>query len=71
MEVTRQALLNPSITSVVALARRPVVLPQDTYPTVNTSKLQTVTLEDWTSPYPAYVKEELSGANACIWSEPP
>ncbi|KAF4626500.1 hypothetical protein G7Y89_g11659 [Cudoniella acicularis] len=46
-EVIRQALRNPAVTSVVALTRKPIQ-PSNT----GTTKLQSVVLEDWTSPYP-------------------
>lgn len=68
-EVIRQALRNPAVTSVVALARKP-------YPTnysessPNQDKLQWVILEDWTSPYPEAVKDAIKNADACIWSVP-
>ena len=66
-EVIRQALQNPVITSVVALARKPVQPPSNARANVNQSKLQAVVLEDWTSPYPDAVKEHIKGADACIW----
>lgn len=67
-ECIRLAILNPSITKVIALARRPVAPPEQAGS--DTSKLQSVVLEDWTKPYPDTVKESLRGADACIWSEP-
>ena len=57
-EVLSQALSNPTITSLVALSRRPL-------PTSN-PKLKTILLEDFTSYSPA-VLQELSGAESCIW----
>ena len=66
-EVIRQALRNPAVTSVIALARKPVPLPKDSGPHIDPSKLQSVVLEDWISPYPESVMEHLKGANACIW----
>jgi NAD dependent epimerase/dehydratase family enzyme len=57
-EILHQALHNPSITSLIALSRRPL-------PTTN-PKLKTVLLEDFTSYSPA-VLAELSGAESCIW----
>jgi uncharacterized protein YbjT (DUF2867 family) len=66
-EVIRQALRNPAVTSVVAIARRAVPTPDNAGPSADTSKLQSVVLEDWTSPYPESVKEHMKGADACIW----
>jgi hypothetical protein len=57
-EVLRQCLQNPSITSLVALSRRP--LPE------NDPKLKTVLMEDFTS-YSPSVLQELEGADSCIW----
>ncbi|KAF1994731.1 hypothetical protein P154DRAFT_624482 [Amniculicola lignicola CBS 123094] len=62
-EVVRQALLHPSITSVVALARNPVAAPQDS---PHSSKLKSLTV-DYDS-YSDDVKNEIAGADACIWT---
>lgn len=70
-EVIRQALRNPAITSVVALARKPVLPPDNAGPGVDTSKLQSIVLDDWTSPYSESVKQRLNGADACIWFATP
>ena len=70
-EVIRLALSNPAITSVVALARRPVVPPTNILPGADISKLQSVVLEDWTAPYPESVKWHVNGADACIWCTNP
>jgi uncharacterized protein YbjT (DUF2867 family) len=66
-EVIRQALRNPAVTSVVSLARKPVLPPDNAGPSADISKLQSVVLEDWTVPYPESVKEHIKGADACIW----
>ncbi len=66
-EVIRQALSNPAITSIIALARRPVPPPTNARPSADVSKLQSVILEDWTGPYPESVRASLKGADACIW----
>jgi len=60
-EVLSQCLRNPTITSVVALSRRP--LPDSVR---NDPKLKTVILKDFNS-YPGPVLKELAGADACIW----
>jgi uncharacterized protein YbjT (DUF2867 family) len=61
-EVLRQALNNKAVTNIIALSRRPIQKPSS-----DTSKLQNVILEDWTKEYPDSVKEQLKGADACIW----
>jgi uncharacterized protein YbjT (DUF2867 family) len=64
-EVLRQALLLPSITSVVAVARKPVS-PPDGIPSTNASKLKSVVVPDYGT-YPEDIRKELAGADACIW----
>ena len=66
-EVIRQAVRNPAITSVIAIARKPVTAPPNAGPGVDTSKLTSIVLEDWISPYPESVKELIQGADGCIW----
>ncbi|KAH8725390.1 hypothetical protein GQ44DRAFT_826520 [Phaeosphaeriaceae sp. PMI808] len=65
-EVLRQALLLPSITSVVAVARRSIPSPEG-LPAANASKLKSVVVSDYGS-YSKEVQKELSGADACIWT---
>lgn len=65
-EVIRQALLNPAVSSVVALTRKPVK-PYNSVPTPSQAKFQIIILEDWTSPYPNIIQEHLKTADACIW----
>ncbi|OAR02377.1 hypothetical protein LLEC1_02596 [Akanthomyces lecanii] len=65
-EVIRQALSHKSITSVVALGRRPTTPPKSITAAPALEKFQSVTLEDFTN-YPDDVKQQLSGADACIW----
>ncbi|KAF2864927.1 hypothetical protein BDV95DRAFT_555213 [Massariosphaeria phaeospora] len=67
-EVIRLALRNKAITSVIALARKPVEVPANAGPDADTSKLKSVILEDWTKPYPESVKEQLKDADGCIWT---
>ncbi|KAK0721827.1 hypothetical protein B0T26DRAFT_739232 [Lasiosphaeria miniovina] len=62
-EVIRQALSNPAITSVVALGRREAVVPD----TGDASKLKSVICNDFEN-YPDDVKQDLEGADACIWT---
>jgi len=66
-EVIRQALRNPAITSIIALARKPVLLPDNAGPNAETSKFSSVILEDWKSPYPPSIQDAIKGADACIW----
>ncbi|OAA62221.1 NAD(P)-binding domain protein [Cordyceps fumosorosea ARSEF 2679] len=65
-EVIRQALSHNSVTSVVALGRRPTLPPTSITTGPTLAKLHSVTLEDFTN-YPDDVKSQLSGADACIW----
>lgn len=62
-DVIRQSLKKPEITSVVALARRPVQLDADAS---NTSKLESVVVRDYAE-YSDSVKAALAGADACVW----
>lgn len=63
-EVLHQCLVNPSITSVVALSRRNLPEASSQNP-----KLSVVILDDFTT-YTEKVLQELSGAAACIWHIP-
>ncbi|KAF4999580.1 hypothetical protein FGRMN_2328 [Fusarium graminum] len=65
-ELVRQALLNPQVTSVVALARRDHELPEDLRKPEIEDKFLSVCCSDFKS-YPQYVKDEIAGADACIW----
>ncbi|EHK99297.1 putative protein FMP52, mitochondrial [Glarea lozoyensis 74030] len=62
-EIIRQAIRNPAITSIIALARRETVLDNG----VDTSKLKSVICDDFIN-YSEEVKKELAGADACIWT---
>ena len=61
-EVVIQALKSSTVSSVVALTRRPLDLDGVT----DTSKLRTVVLDDF-GHYPDEAKKQLAGADACIW----
>ncbi|KAK7033363.1 putative nucleoside-diphosphate-sugar epimerase [Favolaschia claudopus] len=65
-EVIRQSLRNPAITSIVALARRPVSPPTGV-PEEAASKLKSVVVKDYDE-YPDEVRKDLAGADACIWT---
>lgn len=60
-ELLHQALRHPSITSIVALARRTV-----TSTSPYASKLTSVVVHDYAE-YPDAVKAAFAGADACIW----
>ncbi|TVY41880.1 hypothetical protein LSUB1_G003088 [Lachnellula subtilissima] len=62
-EVLSRALASPSITSVIALLRRPLI----NSPHVSNPKLNVIVLEDFDI-YPPSVLKQLEGAEACIWT---
>ncbi|KAJ6507895.1 putative nucleoside-diphosphate-sugar epimerase [Mycena vitilis] len=62
-EVIRQSLRMSQVTSVVALARKPVVAPEGE----SASKLKSVIIKDYEH-YSDEVKKEFAGADACIWT---
>lgn len=61
-ELVKQSLYIPEITSVIALARKPVRLDGQ----ANSSKVKSVVVKDY-GEYPDEVKAEFTGADACIW----
>lgn len=65
-ELIRQSLSIPKITSVIAIARRPVSTPSNLGPSADASKLHSVVVDDYGS-YSEDVLKQLAGANACIW----
>lgn len=65
-EVIRQALSNPTVTSIVALGRRATPLPQRLGSETDTAKFKPLICNDFEN-YPENVKQELAGADACIW----
>ncbi|KAK4693336.1 hypothetical protein P7C71_g4045, partial [Lecanoromycetidae sp. Uapishka_2] len=66
-EVIRQSLSMPKVTSVVAVARRPVSAPSNPGPDADTSKLHSVVLDDYGS-YADEVTKHFASADACIWT---
>lgn len=62
-ELIRQSLTIPEITSIVAVARKPVQLDQNA---PNTSKFKSVIIRDYEE-FTDSVKAELAGVNVCIW----
>jgi hypothetical protein len=65
-EVIRQSLSRPEITSVVALARSSVAVPEKLPAGADASKLKSVVIQDY-EVYSDDIKKEFSGAGACIW----
>ena len=61
-ELLRQSLKRHDITSVVAVARKPVTPPEGS----DDSKFKSVVVEDYEN-YPESVRREFAGADACIW----
>jgi uncharacterized protein YbjT (DUF2867 family) len=66
-EVIRLALRNKVVSSVVAIARKPVPVPSDIEFEADKAKSHAVVLDDWSLPYPEEVKEHLRGADVCVW----
>ncbi|KAK0707453.1 hypothetical protein B0H67DRAFT_647638 [Lasiosphaeris hirsuta] len=65
-EIIRQSLRSRDITTVLALARKPVAAPEGTT-AADATKLKSVIIDDYET-YPDHVKREFSGADACIWT---
>lgn len=65
-EVVRQSLSRSEITSVIALARKPVPIPENLADGADTSKLKCVVVDDYEH-YSEETKKEFAGAAACIW----
>ncbi|KAK7750324.1 hypothetical protein SLS62_007732 [Diatrype stigma] len=66
-EVVRQSLGRKEISSVIALARKPVPVPEGLANSADAAKLHNVCIEDY-GQYPDHVKKEFAGAGACIWT---
>jgi uncharacterized protein YbjT (DUF2867 family) len=60
-EVLTQALAHPSITSIIALTRKPIPATFTSHP-----KVKNVLIDDFET-YTPSVLEQLKGADACIW----
>lgn len=65
-EVIRQALQIAKITSVVAPARQQVQVSANIGLQANAQKLHSVVMNDY-SHYSEITKNQLTGADACIW----
>ncbi|KAI2463331.1 NAD(P)-binding protein [Annulohypoxylon bovei var. microspora] len=66
-EVIRQSLSRSEITSVIALARKPVSAPEKLPEGADSSKLRSIVVQDYDC-YSEEIKKEFSGASACIWT---
>ena len=65
-ELVRQSLRWPGITTVIALARSHISVPDDLDPAGDVSRLKTVVVEDY-STYSEDVRKELAEVDGCIW----
>jgi nucleoside-diphosphate-sugar epimerase len=61
-EVIRLSLKRPDITTVIALSRTPIPLPQQPEGGADVSKLRNVIIKDY-GDYPDSVKKEFAGAD--------
>ncbi|KAI1102028.1 NAD(P)-binding protein [Jackrogersella minutella] len=66
-ELIRQSLSKSEITSVVALSRKPVSVPENLPDGADPSKLKSVVVQDYDQ-YSEQAKKEFAGASACIWT---
>jgi hypothetical protein len=65
-ELIRQALSNPAVKSIAALARRETAVPANPGENADPTKLRSVVCDDFLH-YSDSVKKELENADACIW----
>ena len=65
-EVIHQSLRDPSITSIIALSRRPYEPSGEVQKDADLSKLHNIVLDDLMN-YSEDAKAQLVGADACIW----
>ena len=65
-ELVRQSLRRSDISTIVALARKPVTVPEDIGSDADPSKLHSVVIDDYGT-FPENVRKELAQADACIW----
>ncbi|ORY57006.1 uncharacterized protein BCR38DRAFT_450559 [Pseudomassariella vexata] len=65
--VVRQSLQLPKITTVVALARRPIEIPETHGLGADPAKLKSIVIEDYEK-VPDEAMKELENADACIWT---
>ncbi|KAF7907561.1 uncharacterized protein EAF01_005147 [Botrytis porri] len=65
-EIIKQALSNPDVTSIIALARREISVPQILDDNADITKIKAVTCDDFSN-YSESARRELEGTDACIW----
>jgi hypothetical protein len=65
-EIIRQSLSNPNITTIYALGRKSIPVPEDTAPGADTSKLKSLVVQDFEN-YPEDVKAQIADADGAIW----
>ena len=65
-DIIRRALSHPAVTSIVAIGRREADAPSKLLPGADASKLKSVVCDDFMN-YSDSLKQELAGADACIW----
>ena len=63
-ELVRQALANPTVTSIIGLSRRETAVPDGS--SDPDGKLQSVVCGDFEN-YSDSIKQQVAGADACIW----
>ncbi|KAK3207347.1 hypothetical protein GRF29_103g738502 [Pseudopithomyces chartarum] len=66
-EIIRQSLSNPNITTIYALGRKPIPVPEGTAPGADTSKLKSLVVQDFEN-YPEDVKAQIADADGAIWA---
>ncbi|KAF6228626.1 hypothetical protein HO173_011797 [Letharia columbiana] len=66
-EIIRQSLSIPKVSSVIAIARRPVSTPSNLGQGADASKLHSVVLDNYGN-YPDDAIRQLAGADTCIWT---
>ncbi|KAI1457874.1 hypothetical protein F4805DRAFT_158284 [Annulohypoxylon moriforme] len=66
-EIIRQALSHSGVTSLIALGRREISVPENVGPHADVTKLKSVVCDNFEN-YAESVKQELAGADACIWT---
>lgn len=67
LECLRIALLHPDVKEVIALGRRPVSVPEGSVSETEKARLRNVVVKDMGTEYPQEIKDQLKGADACIW----
>ena len=66
-ECIRLALKNRRVTNVVALARRPITISEQSVSAEERAKFNLIVIDDFGKDYSDSVKRSMKGADACIW----